>query len=64
VEEQAAQCGFCLNGVILSAKAFLDRQPRATDAELRQALAGVLCRCFTHTRMFKAIRKYQAGLRA
>ena len=64
IDEQAAQCGFCLSGVILSAKALLDRQPNATDAELRQALGGVLCRCFTHTRMFKAIRRYQQGLKA
>jgi nicotinate dehydrogenase subunit A len=63
IDEQAAQCGFCLNGVILSAKALLDRQPRASDQELRQALSGVLCRCFTHTRMFKAIKRYQQGLK-
>jgi nicotinate dehydrogenase subunit A len=65
IDEQAAQCGFCLSGVILTAKAFLDRSPRATDAEIRQALAGVLCRCFVHTRMLRAIRRYadeaQAG---
>jgi nicotinate dehydrogenase subunit A len=59
IDEQAAQCGFCLNGVILTAKAFLDQQPRATDAEIRQALDGVLCRCFTHVRMFTAIKRYQ-----
>jgi len=64
IDEQAAQCGFCLSGVILSAKALLDRQPNATDTELRQALGGVLCRCFTHTRMFRAIRRYQQGLKA
>jgi len=58
IDEQAAQCGFCLNGVILSAKAALDRNPRASDTEIRQALDGVLCRCFTHVRMFRAIRKY------
>jgi len=58
IDEQAAQCGFCLNGVILSAKAALDRNPKASDAEIRQALNGVLCRCFTHVRMFRAIRKY------
>lgn len=58
IDEQAAQCGFCLNGVILSAKATLDQNPKATDAEIRQALNGVLCRCFTHVRMFRAIRKY------
>jgi nicotinate dehydrogenase subunit A len=64
IDEQAAQCGFCLSGVILTAKAFLDQNPRATDVELRKALDGVLCRCFTHLRMFKAIRRYREGLRA
>jgi len=58
IDEQAAQCGFCLNGVILTAKAFLDRNPKATDQQIRQALSGVLCRCFTHVRMLRAIRKY------
>jgi aerobic-type carbon monoxide dehydrogenase small subunit (CoxS/CutS family) len=59
IDEQAAQCGFCLSGVILSAKALLDRNPRATDAELQQALSGVLCRCFTHVRFMRAIKRYQ-----
>jgi len=59
IDEQAAQCGFCLNGVILTAKAFLDRSPKAGDAEIQQALSGVLCRCFTHTRMLRAIRRYR-----
>jgi nicotinate dehydrogenase subunit A len=59
IEEQAAQCGFCLNGVILTAKAFLDQNPKASDGEIQQAMAGVLCRCFTHTRMLRAIRRYQ-----
>jgi aerobic-type carbon monoxide dehydrogenase small subunit (CoxS/CutS family) len=63
IDEQAAQCGFCLNGVILTAKALLDRQPRASESELKQALQGVLCRCFTHVRMFAAIRRYQETLR-
>lgn len=58
IEEGAAQCGFCLSGVILTAKAMLDTNPHATDQELREALSGVLCRCFTHTRMLRAIRKY------
>src|ERR1700720_3310938 len=51
IAEQAAQCGFCLNGVILTAKAFLDKNPKATEPEIQQALSGVLCRCFTHVRM-------------
>ncbi len=63
IDEQAAQCGFCLSGVMLTAKAFLDEHPRATDAEIREAMSNVLCRCFTHTRMFRAIKKYQATLR-
>jgi nicotinate dehydrogenase subunit A len=58
IDEQAAQCGYCLNGVILTAKAFLDRNPKADDSQIQQALSGVLCRCFTHTRMLKAIRRY------
>jgi nicotinate dehydrogenase subunit A len=58
IDEQAAQCGFCLSGVILTAKAFLDRNPRATDTEIQQAMSGVLCRCFVHARMFRAIRRY------
>ena len=58
LEEGAAQCGFCLSGVILTAKAALDVNPRATDEDLRIALGGILCRCFTHTRMVRAIRKY------
>ena len=64
VTEQAMQCGFCLSGVILTAKAALDLNPRATDAQLRQALASVLCRCGTHTRMLKAIKRYAEEVRA
>jgi len=62
IDRQAAQCGFCLNGVILSAKAFLDQNPKATDLQIQQALSGVLCRCFTHTRMLTAIRDYARSL--
>src|SRR3954462_13096127 len=58
IDEQAAQCGFCLNGVILTAKAFLDKNPKATEAEIQQALSTVLCRCFTHVRMHEAIQRY------
>ena len=58
IDEGAAQCGFCLSGVILTAKAVLDGKPDASDEEIRIALGGVLCRCFTHTRMLRAIRKY------
>jgi nicotinate dehydrogenase subunit A len=61
IDEQAAQCGFCLSGVIMTAKAFLDEKPKATEADIRQALSGVLCRCFTHTRMMRAITRYAQG---
>src|ERR1700719_5048417 len=58
IAEQAAQCGFCINGVIMTAKAFLDKNPKATEPEIQQAMSGVLCRCFTHVRMYQAIQKY------
>ena len=58
IDEQAAQCGFCLSGVILTAKVFVDGNPKAADADLQRALSGVLCRCFTHARMLSAIRRY------
>lgn len=64
VDEQAIQCGFCLSGVILTAKAALDANPKASDAQLRQALANVLCRCGTHTRMLAAIKRYAREVRA
>jgi len=55
IEEQAAQCGYCLNGVILTAKAFLDKHPKATEKEIEEGMSRVLCRCFTHTRILRAI---------
>ena len=58
IDEQAAQCGFCLNGVILTAKAFLDRNPRANEQQVQQALSGVLCRCYANVRMLKAVNRY------
>ncbi len=62
IDEQAAQCGFCLNGVILTAKALLDRNPQATQPEIQQALSGVLCRCFVQVRMIRAIQRYAREL--
>lgn len=62
IDEQAAQCGFCVSGIIMTAKAFLDKNPQATEVEIQQAMSGVLCRCFTHARMLAAIRRY-AGQR-
>lgn len=58
IDEQASQCGFCLNGVILTAKALLDRTPAATDAQIGEALSTVLCRCGVNVRILRAIRRY------
>jgi nicotinate dehydrogenase subunit A len=63
IDEGAAQCGYCLSGVILTAKALLDANPRASEADIREALGGVLCRCFTHLRMMRAIGKYAEAKR-
>src|SRR6266704_2929668 len=56
-----AQCGACLSGVILTAKALLDQQPHPTEAQMQEALARVLCRCFAHTRMLRALTRYAQG---
>lgn len=61
IEEGAAQCGFCLNAVIMTAKAYLDKNPKANDEQIEKAMSNVLCRCFTHTRMLRAIKKYAQG---
>jgi nicotinate dehydrogenase subunit A len=61
IDEQAMQCGFCVNGVIMTAKALLDRTPKASDPEIRQAMSDVLCRCHAHTRMLRAIKRYADG---
>ena len=58
IDENATQCGFCLSGVVLTAKAVLDAKPEASEQEMREALGGVLCRCFAHVRIMRAIMKY------
>jgi aerobic-type carbon monoxide dehydrogenase small subunit (CoxS/CutS family) len=57
IDEQVPQCGFCQNGQILTAKALLDRNPHPTDAEIREGMAGALCRCMTYYRVQAAIRR-------
>ncbi len=57
IAEQAAQCGYCSNGMIMAAASLLERNPDPSDSEIRQALAGNLCRCGTHTRILKAVRR-------
>jgi nicotinate dehydrogenase subunit A len=57
IGEQAAQCGYCINGMIMTAKALLDRNPRPSEADVRQALATNLCRCGTHNRIVSAVMR-------
>ncbi len=57
IEEQAAQCGYCINGMVMAATALLQRNAAAGDSEVRQALAGNLCRCGTHSRILRAIAR-------
>jgi aerobic-type carbon monoxide dehydrogenase small subunit (CoxS/CutS family) len=57
IEEQVPACGFCQNGQIMTAKALLDRNPSPTDAQIRQGMAGTLCRCMTYYRIHAAIKR-------
>ena len=57
IAEQAAQCGYCINGMIMTAKALLDRNPRPSERDVREALAANLCRCGTHNRIVRAIMR-------
>jgi nicotinate dehydrogenase subunit A len=57
VDEQAAQCGYCSNGWIMASVALLEKNPRADEAQIRQALAGVQCRCGTHIAILRAVKK-------
>lgn len=56
IDTQAAQCGYCLNGMIISAVALLETTPHPTELEIREALNPVICRCGTHSRFFKAVK--------
>jgi nicotinate dehydrogenase subunit A len=57
VDEQALQCGYCINGMIMTTKALLDRNPKPSDAQIKEALAGNLCRCGTHVRILRAVKR-------
>ena len=61
IDEQAMQCGYCVNGVIMRAKALLDQNPHPTEGEVRLALDGNLCRCGAHNRMVRAVLRAAAG---
>ena len=64
LDEQAGQCGYCLSGIIVSAKALLDRNPSPTRAEIAAALDGNICRCGSHNRILRAVEKAAAMMRA
>ncbi len=57
IDEQAAQCGYCTSGMILQSQALLDRNPKPTEQEVRQALDGNLCRCGAHNRIVRAVMR-------
>jgi aerobic-type carbon monoxide dehydrogenase small subunit (CoxS/CutS family) len=61
IDEQAAQCGYCTSGMILQAQALLDRNPQPTEAQVRAALEGNLCRCGVHNRIVKAVMRAAKG---
>lgn len=57
IEEQACQCGYCGNGMLMSAKALLEKNPKPTEREIKQALNGHLCRCASHNRIVRAVQR-------
>jgi nicotinate dehydrogenase subunit A len=61
IEEQAAQCGYCTNGMIMTAKALLDKTPKPTEAQIKKALAANFCRCGTHNRVVRAVLRAAKG---
>jgi aerobic-type carbon monoxide dehydrogenase small subunit (CoxS/CutS family) len=62
VEEQVPQCGYCISGWMMTAAAFLDKNPKANDAQIREALTGLKCRCGTHVSILRAIKRAQAKM--
>ena len=62
VDEQAVQCGYCINGMIMTTKALLEKNPKPTDRQIKEALAGNLCRCGTHTRILRAVKRASGQL--
>jgi nicotinate dehydrogenase subunit A len=63
IEEQAAQCGYCMNGMIMVSKVLLDKNPHPNDDQIKQALNGNLCRCGSHVRVIRAVKR-AAGVKA
>jgi nicotinate dehydrogenase subunit A len=63
IDEGAAQCGYCINGMVMTSKALLAKNPNPSDRQIRQALAGNLCRCGTHVRIVKAVKRAAAAMK-
>jgi nicotinate dehydrogenase subunit A len=61
IEEQAAQCGYCMNGMIMQAKAFLDQVAKPSEAEIKAAMAANLCRCGSHAQIVRAVQRVAAA---
>ena len=61
IAEQAAQCGYCTAGIVMTARALLNRNPKPSEADVRQALAGNLCRCGSHVRVLRAVMRAASG---
>ena len=63
IDEGAAQCGYCINGMVMTSKALLAKNPNPSDRQIRQALAGNLCRCGTHPRILRAVKRAAASMK-
>jgi len=61
IAEQAAQCGYCTSGMVVAARALLQQNPKPTENQVREALAGNLCRCGSHARVIRAVLRAAAG---
>jgi nicotinate dehydrogenase subunit A len=64
IDEQACQCGYCGNGMVMSAKALLDRNPRPSESQIKGALNGHLCRCASHNRIVRAVQRAAKAMRS
>ena len=64
IDEQAAQCGYCMNGILMAAKVLLDKNPNPTEGDIKRALDPILCRCGSHLRVIRAIKRAAGALRA
>lgn len=64
IEEQAAQCGYCMNGMLITAKVLLDNNPNPTEEQIKRALDPVLCRCGSHLRVIRAIKRAAQAVKA